>query len=54
MLQQNKDIFTSLMIEEYPLFHNENYEKCHDICTSLLPNGKLTVFLIDEEGRIVR
>lgn len=29
-------------------------EKCHEVCAPLLPNGKLTVFLIDEEGGIIR
>lgn len=29
-------------------------EKCHEVCAPLLPDGELTVFLIDEEGGIIR
>lgn len=29
-------------------------EKCHEVCAPLLPDGELTVFLIDEEGKIIR
>lgn len=28
-------------------------KKCHETCASLLPNGKLTILLIDEEGAII-
>jgi cobalt-precorrin-5B (C1)-methyltransferase len=29
-------------------------KKCHEVCKPLLPNGELTILLIDEDGRIVR
>lgn len=35
------------------LFFKRLIEKCHQTCDHLLPDGKLTILLIDEEGKIL-
>lgn len=35
-------------------FFSRIIQKSHEVCAPLLPNGELTVFLIDEEGRIIK
>ncbi|WP_165043630.1 cobalt-precorrin-5B (C(1))-methyltransferase CbiD [Dysgonomonas sp. ZJ709] len=39
--------------EESTFFHLI-IKKCHEVCAPLLPDGELTILLIDEEGRILK
>lgn len=43
LVPNDKSDFFSLLIE-----------KCHTVCAPLLPNGELTILLIDEEGNIIK
>lgn len=37
-----------------PKFFSLIIQKCHDVCAPLLPDGELTVFLIDEDGKVIK
>ena len=47
-----RELWEHLSEGDARLFFTELLEKCYAHCRPLLPNGKLTILLIDEEGQI--
>ena len=47
-----RELWTGLSAEDSSLFFNALTERCYRYTAPLLPNGELTLLLIDEEGNI--
>ncbi len=47
-----KELWEKIPADELPTFANTIIRHCATYCTPLLPNGTLTIYLIDDEGHI--
>ena len=48
-----RELWTLLSAEDLQAFCSRLLELCHQYCDPLLPEGKLTILLISEEGKII-
>ena len=48
-----RELWTQLNMEDAHRFFPKVIDQCLKHCVPLLPNGELTILLIDEEGHII-
>lgn len=47
-----RELWTGLSINDAGCFFSKLLERCHEHCRAVLPNGNLTILLMDEEGNV--
>lgn len=49
-----RELWDSLLPDDYSKFFNLLASRCHSVAQKCLPNGRLTLFLIDETGKCIK